>query len=207
MAKQAERREATRGAIIRAATVLFGRDGFAETTVDQLAEKAGVAKGAVYHHFATKEALFEVVFEAVSQEVSAKVAQAARKAPDLIASISLGTKAYFRICSEGATGRIILGDGPAVLGWQKWREIDSRHFGAVFPGILKAAIDQGLIEDQPIEPLANLLLGAVTEAAVACANSKTPAATGQNYAEAFERLLTGLRRRDGTPDQKTSRKK
>lgn len=194
MAKQAERREATRGAIIRAATALFGRHGFAATSVDQLAAKAGVAKGAVYHHFATKEALFEAVFEAVSEEVSAKVAAAARKAPDLIASINLGTKAYFKICSEGATGRIILGDGPAVLGWQRWREIDSRHFGAVFPRILDAAIAQGLIDAQPVEPMANLLLGAVTEAAVACANSQTPTETGQHYADAFERLLTGLRR-------------
>ena len=168
MVKQAERREATRGAIIRAATTLFGRNGFAATTVDELAEKAGVAKGAVYHHFATKEVLFEAVFEAVSQEVSAQVATAARKAPDLLASIGMGTKAYFKICSEGATGRIILGDGPQVLGWQRWREIDSRHFGAVFPHIL--------------------------EAAVACANSKTPKETGRRHAEALDRLLAGLRR-------------
>tara|TARA_R110000868_G_scaffold159618_3_gene388584 strand:+ start:4929 stop:5549 length:621 start_codon:yes stop_codon:yes gene_type:complete len=205
MVKQAERREATRGAIIRAATTLFGRNGFAATTVDELAEKAGVAKGAVYHHFATKEVLFEAVFEAVSQEVSAQVATAARKAPDLLASIGMGTKAYFKICSEGATGRIILGDGPQVLGWQRWREIDSRHFGAVFPHILEAAIAQGLIDKQPVVPMANLLLGAVTEAAVACANSKTPKETGQYYAEAFERLLAGLRR-PTPPAKKTPRK-
>lgn len=194
MAKQAERREATRGAIIRAATELFGRDGFAATSVDQLAERAGVAKGAVYHHFETKEALFETVFDAASRDVAARVGLAARKADDPLASISLGTRAYFKFCSEGATGRIILGDGPAVLGWQKWREVDARHFGAVFPDVLRAAIKQGLIDDQPVEPMANLLLGAVTEAAVACANSKTPAETGRRHAEALDRLLQGLRR-------------
>lgn len=199
MAKQAERREATRGAIIRAATDLFGRNGFAATSVDQLAEKAGVAKGAVYHHFDNKEALFEAVFDAVSQDVSAKVAIAAAKATDLLASISVGTKAYFKICSEGAAGRIILGDGPVVLGWQKWREADSRHFGAVFPKILQAAMKQGLIDDQPVVPLTNLILGAVTEAAVACANSKTPAETGRRHAEALDRLLSGLRQ---TPSSK-----
>ena len=199
MARQAERREATRGAIIRAGIDLFGRNGFAATTVDQLAEQAGVAKGAVYHHYSTKEAIFEAVFDKVSADVAVLVSAAARQAPDAIAAIAVGTKAYFRICSEGPVGRIILGDGPVVLGWQRWREVDSRHFGAMMPMALEAAVAQGLIEEQPVEPMAHLLLGAVTEAAVACAGSNTPAETGQRHAEALERLLSGLRRGGRTP--------
>jgi AcrR family transcriptional regulator len=194
MARQAERREATRGAIIRAGVELFGRNGFAATTVDQLAEHAGVAKGAVYHHYPAKEAIFEAVFDAVTADVAVRVSAAARQAPDVLAAIEVGTKAYFRICSEGPVGRIILGDGPAVLGWQRWRELDSRHFGAMIPMALDAAVAQGLIDDQPVEPMAHLLLGAVTEAAVACASSQTPAETGQRHAEALGRLLSGLRR-------------
>jgi len=193
MAKQAERREATRSAIVGAATKLFGRDGFAATTVDDLAAEAGVAKGAVYHHYATKEVLFEAVFEAVSVEVVHKVAGVARKAPDVLAGITVGTRAYFRICSEGATGRIVLRDGPVVLGWQRWREIDGKHFGAMMPRAIELAIAQRLIAPQPVDPLARLLLGAVTEAAVACAGSDQPAETGRIYAEALERLLAGLR--------------
>ncbi len=150
MARQAERREATRGAIIRAGIDLFGRNGFAATTVDQLAEQAGVAKGAVYHHYSTKEAIFEAVFDKVSADVAVLVSAAARQAPDAIAAIAVGTKAYFRICSEGPVGRIILGDGPVVLGWQRWREVDSRHFGAMMPMALEAAVAQGLIEEQPV---------------------------------------------------------
>lgn len=199
MARQAERREATRGAIIRAGIELFGRNGFAATTVDHLAEQAGVAKGAVYHHYPTKEAIFEAVFDAVSANVAVQVTAAARQAPDVLAAIAVGTKAYFRICSEGPVGRVILGDGPAVLGWQRWRELDSRHFGAMIPMALDAAVTQGLIEEQPVEPMAHLLLGAVTEAAVACAGSGTPAETGQRHAEALERLLTGLRRGAASP--------
>lgn len=194
MAKQAERREATRAAIIAAATELFGRDGFAATSVDQIAEAARVAKGAVYHHFAAKEAIFADVFDAVCGEVAAKVRAAAREAIDPLAGIIVGTRTYFRLCSRGPVGQIVLRDGPAVLGWQRWREVDSRHFGAGFPLALEAAIATGLIEAQPVAPMANLLLGAVTEAAAATAASDTPAKTAQAYADALERLLAGLRR-------------
>lgn len=194
MARQAERSGATRGAIIGAATELFGRQGFAATTVDQIAGLAGVAKGAVYHHYPTKEAIFEAVFEATTAEVVAKVATAAQRAGDALAGIAVGTKAYFKLCSEGATGRIILGDGPVVLGWQRWREVDGRHFGAMLPAALRRAIEAKLIDDQPVEPMARLLLGAVTEAAVACATSDAPAPTARRYTDALERLLAGLRR-------------
>jgi AcrR family transcriptional regulator len=197
MAKQAERRQATGAAIIAAATELFGKQGFAATSVDHIAEAAKVAKGAVYHYFPSKDAIFEAVFDQVCAEVAAKVFVAARAADDVLAGIAVGTKAYFRICSGGAVGRIVLGDGPAVLGWQRWREVDSRHFGAVIPAALQAALAQGLIEPQPVEPMARLLLGAVTEAAVATANSSHPGKTGQQHADALERLLLGLRRSPG----------
>lgn len=194
MARQIERREATRGAILAAARRLFGEAGFAATTVDQIAEAAGVAKGAVYHHFATKEAVFEAVFEAASEDLAAAVGQAARQAPDVLATLSVAARAYFDLCAGGPMRRIILADGPAVLGWARWREIDARHFAAGVPLVLNAAIAQGLIEDQPVEPLATLILGAMTEAAVACAASPDPSAAGRAYAEALERLLAGLSR-------------
>ncbi|MGP8122262.1 MAG: TetR/AcrR family transcriptional regulator [Xanthobacteraceae bacterium] len=195
MAKQAERRQATGAAIIAAATELFGKQGFAATSVDHIAAAAKVAKGAVYHHFPTTDAIFEAVFDRVCGEVAEKVFAAARAAPDVLSGIAIGTKAYFKLCSRGAVGRIVLGDGPAVLGWQRWRELDGRHFGAVIPAALQAAMAQGLIAPQPVEPMARLLLGAVTEAAVATANSGNPGKAGQLHAEALERLLLGLRRR------------
>ena len=191
MAKQAERRTATRAAILAAATDLFGTQGFAATSVDQIATAAGVAKGAVYHHFPTKEAVFEAVFEEASEVLARDVMTASRDARDVLASIGLGTAAYFEACSEGPNGRIILGDGPKVLGWERWREIDSRYFGALIPRALGVAMDQGTISRQPVEPLGRLLLGAVTEAAVAGAHGGDPRA----YVAALRTLLEGLRLR------------
>jgi AcrR family transcriptional regulator len=192
MATQQERREATRAAIIKAASRLFGDRGFADTTMDDVAAAAHVAKGAVYHHFATKEALFEAVFDQVSEELLAEVDRIARTERDALAAMSKGTQAYFAACAKDRTGRIVLHDGPAVLGWERWREIDNRHFGGRFPVALARAMDDGLIARQPIEPLARLLLGAVTEAAIAC-SGRDLAKAGADYARAFQALLDALR--------------
>jgi AcrR family transcriptional regulator len=192
--RQAQRLEATRSAVVGAARELFGRQGYGETTIDEIAAAAGVAKGAVYHHFATKERLFETVFEATTASLAEQVADAVAGASDILDTLPLGTEAYFEACSAGVTAQIILKDGPAVLGWERWREIDGVHFGRIFPAVLKAAIDQQLIARQPIEPLARLLLGAATEAAAACAASGSPGETGREHAMAFRSLVEGLRR-------------
>ena len=195
MAKQAERRAATTEAILRAGRRLFGERGFAAATMDDIAEAADIAKGAVYHHFKTKEAVFEAVFEQVSGDLVQDIHRAVRSEKDVLAAIVAGTQHYFAACAKGPTGRIILRDGPAVLGWERWREIDARHFGGKFPRALTVAMDAGLIARQPVEPLARLLLGAVTEAAVACAGRSDVLKAGSEYSRAFKSLVEALRLR------------
>jgi AcrR family transcriptional regulator len=194
MARQAKRIEATRNAIVQAAEDLFGRQGYAATTVDAVAAAAGIAKGAVYHHFQGKGRLFETVLEATTAQLAAEVARRASAAADVWDSLAVATEAYFELASVGPAAQIVLKDGPAVLGWQRWREIDSEHFGRAIPAVLEAAMREGLIATQPVEPLARLLLGAATEAAAACAASPDPAETGRVHATAFRALLDGLRR-------------
>jgi AcrR family transcriptional regulator len=195
MAKQAERRAATTEAILKAGRRLFGEQGFAATTMDDIAEAARVAKGAVYHHFATKETVFEAVFDQVSRDLVLEIDRAARTERDVLAAMVTGTQHYFAACAKGDTCQIILRDGPAVLGWEHWREIDARHFGGKIPRALAAAMDAGLIARQPVEPLARLLLGAVTEAAVACAGRSDVLKAGGEYSRAFKSLLEALRLR------------
>jgi len=195
MASQTERRQATREAVVAAAIALFGRKGFAATTIDEIAVSAGVAKGAVYHHFPSKEAIFEAVLRQASAALAADITVKVVRAPDVLVMLERGTEAYFEACAQGATGRIILKDGPAVLGWARWREIDEEHFGRAIPQALALAMDQGLVDQQPVGPLSRLLLGAVTEAAAACAASVDPTTTGREHAAAFARLIQGLRRR------------
>ncbi|MGH6957010.1 MAG: TetR/AcrR family transcriptional regulator [Caulobacteraceae bacterium] len=195
MARQAERLEATRAAILGAATQLFGEAGYAAVSMDAIAAAAGVAKGGVYHHFESKERLFEAVFEGATERVAAEVTAATARAADAWDALAVAAEAYFDICSTGAAARIVLADGPAVLGWERWREVDAEHFGRAVPTIVEAAMRQGLIAEQPAEPLARLLLGAATEAAAACAASPTPRETGKAHATAFRSLIEALRRR------------
>jgi AcrR family transcriptional regulator len=195
MAKQAERRAATTEAILKAGRRLFGDRGFASTTIDDIAEAAQVAKGAVYHHFSTKEAVFAAVFDVVSRDLVTEIDRAVRTEKDVLAAIVAGTQYYFAACAKGPTCQIILRDGPAVLGWERWREIDAQHFGGKFPRALTAAMEAGLIARQPIEPLARLLLGAVTEAAVACAGRSDVLKAGSEYGRAFKSLIEALRLR------------
>jgi AcrR family transcriptional regulator len=192
MATQAERRAATQGKLLEAALGLFGERGFAAVTVDDIAAAAGVAKGAVYHHFPSKEALFEAVFERASADLAAQI-RGRRRPGDVLEALVEGSRRYFEACAEPPFRTILLNDGPVVLGWERWREIDTRYFLSMLPAMLEHAMAEGLVPRQPTEPLARLLTGAVTEAAVACAASDDPAATGHAYVAALERLVDGLR--------------
>jgi AcrR family transcriptional regulator len=193
MATQADRRAATQAAILKAARKLFGEDGFQQTTMDDIASAARVAKGAVYHHFKTKEAVFEAVFDAVSRDLVAEIDRVSRSEKDVLNAMAAGTQHYLAACSRGATNQIILRDGPAVLGWERWREIDAQHFGGKIPRALEAAMARELIARQPVEPLARLLLGAMTEAAVACAGAADIRKAGVEYSRAFKSLLEAMR--------------
>jgi len=193
MATQAERREKTIAAIVKAAKRIFGERGFAAATMDDIAAGARVAKGAVYHHFTTKEALFEAVFEQTSLELVSDLDRISRAENDPLEAMAAGTQGYFVACAKGPIGQIMLRDGPAVLGWERWRAIDAKHFGGKFPRGLAAAMDSGLIARQPIEPLARLLLGAVMEAAVAVSAGPDIGKVGADYARAFRALLNALR--------------
>lgn len=193
MVKQAVRRETTKAAILQSAVELFSSTGFDRTSVDQIAAHASVSKGIVFHHFPTKELLFEAVLEHYSAQVGALVRAASTDAPDILSAIDRGTRCYFMACAEPRTNQVMLRDGPAVLGWRRWREIDEQYFGKQIPRALEAAMQQGIVQRQPVEPLARILLGALFEAAVACAESEEPALTSEQYGRATHSLIEGLR--------------
>ena len=137
--------------------------------------------------------MFDAVFDQVSRALVHEIDRAVRSEKDVLAAMIAGTQHYFAACAKGPTGQIILRDGPAVLGWERWREIDAQHFGGKIPRALAYAMDAGLIARQPVEPLARLLLGAVTEAAVACAGRPDVLKAGSEYTRAFKSLIEALR--------------
>jgi AcrR family transcriptional regulator len=189
--KQEERRAATRDAVLGAAWAMFGNDGYALTSVDDVAARAGVAKGAVYHHFPTKAALFEAVVEAVSARALGDVIQATLGATDFWSAIKTGNHAFFQTCADPATARILLHDGPAVLGWAKWRQIDQRNFGGLLRQAFATAIENGILISHDPEKMTRIVLGAVTEGVIDANESENFAESAAQYVKIISAMISG----------------
>jgi AcrR family transcriptional regulator len=163
---QEERRRATTAALLVAGRELFGKHGYAGVSSATVAAAAGVTTGAMYHHFDHKAALFRAVLEAVEADLAAAVLQAAAGPDNPLVRLERGALAFLDAAREPYARQIVLIDGPSVLGWERWREIDSRHHLRRLRGALVAAMRAGLVERRDPDALAHLLMGALTEAAL-----------------------------------------
>lgn len=190
--KQEERREATRALIVAVATECFGKAGYEKTTIDNIALKANIAKGAVYHHFRSKRDLFEAVFDAASARLAQTVATTVRTDENVIRTLVSSTEAYFGLCADPAIAQITLRDAPAVLGFERWRELDARHFGGLVSAGLASAMQAGAIERQPVMPLSQMFLASIQAAALACAAQDDFDAAALPYLGSLESILNGL---------------
>jgi len=190
---QAERSAATVEALERAARALFSGRGFEATSIDDIAARAGVAKGAFYHHFAAKEEIFVRVLDGVQAELAAlPLPAASRRIADPLDRIADAVLRWLLAASEPERKRILLVDGPAVIGWQRWREIDAKYFGAGARAAVAGVLGEGA-SAREVEALAHLLLGAVMEGALVCASAPDPRRAARDVTAALRRLLGGLR--------------
>jgi AcrR family transcriptional regulator len=192
--KHAERSEATRAALVAAARPLFAERGFAGVGTEEIVRAAGVTRGALYHQFTDKRELFAAVFEQVEAEVTLRTARAAvaSGAADPLAVLRVGAAAWLDACSEPEVQRIILLDGPAVLGWDGWREIAQRYGLGLVENELREAIEAGVLEPQPTRALAHVLMGAIDEAALYVATAEDQAAARAEAGAVLDRLLAVL---------------
>ncbi|MFC4560436.1 TetR/AcrR family transcriptional regulator [Nocardiopsis mangrovi] len=184
--------EATTRILLAEAGRLFARDGYAAVPLDEITRAAGVTKGALYHHFGSKAGLFTAVVARVQQEVAARVAAAADAESDPWDRLTAGCRAFLASAADPDVQRIMLIDGPAVLGWNEWRRMDEESSARHLTEALTAMAETGAIAPQPVEPLARLLSGAMNEAALWLARSDDPADLDATVA-ALTRMLTALR--------------
>ena len=187
--------EETRTALLTAARELFGADGYAATSLDGIAARAGVTKGALYHHFRGKADLFQAVYEQVQREVSDQVVTVFMD-PDHWYSLTQGCQLMIDAQLDPAVRRIALHDARSVLGWDTVRGIEMRYGAVGIRGALRKAIRGGVIEPQPLRPLALLLAGAIAEACFYVADADDPVAARQEVGDLIVRLLEGLRTHD-----------
>jgi AcrR family transcriptional regulator len=195
MSSRTQQSEATRRKLLRVGRDLFTRRGFNDVPTEEIVRRAGVTRGALYHHFRDKRDLFAAVVEQVEQEVLERVAQAALTETDAWEQQRAAIGAYLDVCLEPAVQRIVLTDAPSVLGLAAWREIEARYgLGLVSAG-LQTVMEAGYIEKQPIEPLAHLFLGALTEGGLLIGRAEDREAARREVGEGLDRILQGLRKR------------
>jgi AcrR family transcriptional regulator len=189
---KAQQSEATRAALVAAARPLFAERGYAGVGTEEIVRSAGVTRGALYHHFADKKDLFRAVYEDVERELVEQIAAGALSAADPVEALRAGSQAWLDACEEPGIQQIALLDAPSVLGWEEWREIGMRYGFGLVQGTLQAAMDAGLLEPQPVRPLAHLVLGAIDEAAMLVARADDGGKTRREVGESVERFLDHL---------------
>jgi AcrR family transcriptional regulator len=191
---QAERSAATRAALVRAARVLFAQHGFSGVGTETIVAAAGVTRGALYHQFAGKTELFEAVYEAIEEDLASGLGEliAAAGVTDPIEVMRLGANAWLDACGEQEVQQIVLLDGPAVLGWERWREIGMRYALGLIEGLLSHAIEVGRIAPQPVHALAHVLVGALDEAGLYIARAENQPAASEEMRTVIATLVTGL---------------
>jgi AcrR family transcriptional regulator len=189
---QAERRQATRTALLAAARPLFADRGYEAVSSEQIVAAAGVTRGALYHHFDGKRGLFAAVFEEVEAELTASFDLTGLDAGDPLGVLLAAVDQFLDLSLDSQAQQIVLIDGPAVLGWEAWHEVERRYGLGLIEAGLAAAIEAGQVPPLPVPELALMLLGAMTEAGLQLARADDPEAARQRAAAGLRALLSGL---------------
>jgi AcrR family transcriptional regulator len=185
--------QATRFALVRAALELFTERGYASVGTEEIAARATLTRGALYHHFADKRDLFRAVFERVEADLMERIGAQMETTDDPYELMIAGMRSFLDACEEPAVKQISLTDAPAVLGWQEWREIDNRHGLGLTRNALQGAVDAGVLRPIAVEPMAHLLVAALAEAAFVIAHSEQPREARDEVELALIQLVAGLR--------------
>jgi AcrR family transcriptional regulator len=192
--KNVERGEATREHLVDVATCLFAAHGYDGTSIKAVLAESGVSRGSLYHHFPGKDALFLAVMEdVVGRRVGREVADPMQAAPDPVAELRAGCLAWIRLAGDPVVRQIVLIDAPAVLGWQRWRELDEQGPLGAIRAALAYAAEAGIIERRHVDAFAHIVLAAANEVTLMIARADDPAgalAAGESaVAEFLDRLL------------------
>ncbi len=191
---QEERSAATRDALIAAARKLWGLRGYAEVGTPEIATAAGVTRGAMYHQFSDKAALFREVVEVVEQDVMARMATvvAGSGATTPADAIRAAVDAWLEVSGDPEVRQLILLDAPSVLGWAEFRDVAQRYSLGMTEGLLTEAIRTGQLARQPVRPLAHVLIGALDEAAMVIATADDPKRTRRETRQVLHRLIDAM---------------
>ena len=191
--RQAENSATTRAALLRIARRFFAERGYAETATEEIVRRARVTRGALYHHFKDKQDLFRAVLHEEQSKLAAKCTQAAAQESDPWRALMTANEAFLEACLDPAVQQIVLIDAPAVLGAEGFRQSDESYYLAGLKAAIEAAIAAGIIEEQPVEALAHMIMGSMNEAARLIAHASDKKRARREVSESANRMWNGLR--------------
>jgi AcrR family transcriptional regulator len=193
-ARRADHAADTRESLLAAARALFAAQGFDGTGTEQIVAEARVTRGALYHHFRDKADLFRAVMAEAAGDVATRLIdeQLAADAESPLAEIREGVSAFLDVCVDGDFQRIVLVDGPRVLGSDAWDDLVERYGRSILEEWLTRCVQAGDLDPVPVRSLARLLISMLTEASLAIARADDPAAERADLGEVLDRMLTGL---------------
>jgi AcrR family transcriptional regulator len=190
--KRAAQGRATRGQLIEVATRLFAEHGYEGTSIEAVLLAAGVSRGALYHHFAGKEALFEAVVSAVSEQVTVKLTEAVQGCADPLDAMRTASVAWIGLAADPVIQRVVLVDAPSVLGWDRWRAMDDGRTLGAMRAMLQAISDSGRLPAELVGPFSHMILAALDEIVMVIARAPDSTAAVAEGRMAVKALLDRL---------------
>jgi AcrR family transcriptional regulator len=207
--RRVEYSESTRQALVDNAVELFTKRGYAGTSLDEVTKRARVTKGALYHHFSGKQALFEAAFDAVENKFMTRLAEIVSAPGDPWETAIAGLRAYVRVCLEPSYQRIVIHEAPVVMGWERWREAEEHFSYGLLRTAIELLVESGEIEDMPVEITARLLFGSLSAGASTIAAASDPKKASADVERTIVRVVEGLRvrheDRESSPPRTRSR--
>ena len=190
---KAQQRQETMQTLIDLSRDMFAAQGFANTALEDIVQKAGVTRGALYHHSGNKEGLFKATLDTVQAEVALRIEQAAQQHDDPWQQLIAGCEAFLEANTDPTIQRIMLVDGPAVLGWEAWRETDEKNSVRLLREGLDDLQQRGIIKSLPLQALTQLLSGAMNELALWIVQAHEPEAALEDAKRTLNEVLNGLK--------------
>jgi len=192
MNTKVDKGRATRQQIIETATRLYSENGFERTSVDLVLKTCGISRGALYHHFSSKEELFKAVLEVMEAEIAKKVGAAAQHATNPLDALRAGCNAWLDLARNERIRQIVLIDAPSIIGWQTWREMDGKFSLGMLKSALNAAAAAGRFREDLVDLHAHVLLAMLTEVAMLIARAEQSSILTQSGQEVVEQHLSNL---------------
>ena len=192
MSLKAQQSESTRTTLIGVARALFTDPGYAQTSTEEIVRRAGMTRGALYHQYEDKKDLFRAVFESVEQELDDRITRAVLLETEPVAQMRAGLDAFLDALLDPTVRRIVVLDGPSVLGLQTWRTIDDNYAFKQVSGALHGLVAARLLADRAVGALAHLIVGALNQAALAMAVADDVQRARLEFGDAFGNMIDAM---------------